>query len=64
MSIRKLYQHIECTIEERGKNLKLNAKVKKSKTNSDNVGQSFLIMEVDNGKTTWNGLEEIKNGTL
>tara|TARA_R110002167_G_scaffold235136_6_gene440435 strand:+ start:6098 stop:7021 length:924 start_codon:yes stop_codon:yes gene_type:complete len=60
----KLYQHIECTIEERGKNLKLNAKVKKSKTNSDNVGQSFLIMEVDNGKTTWNGLEEIKNGTL
>ena len=60
----KLYQHIECNIEERGKSLKLTAKVKKSKTNSKMVGQTFLIMESEAGKVTWNGLEEIKNGTL
>ena len=34
------------------------------KTNSENLGQTFLIMENDNGKITWNGIEEIKNGTL
>lgn len=60
----KLYQHIECSLEERGKNLKLTAKVKKSKTNSENVGQTFVLMESDGGKITWNGLEQLKNGTL
>jgi hypothetical protein len=44
--------------------LKLFAKVKKSKTNAEVAGQSFLIMENDDGKITWNGLPEIKDGTL
>ena len=42
----------------------MTVRVRKSKTNSENVGQTFLIMENDNGKTTWNGLEQIKDGTL
>jgi hypothetical protein len=60
----KLYQHIECSVEERGKNLKLFGKVRKSKTNAEHTGQSFLIMENENGEITWNGIPEIKDGTL
>ena len=60
----KLYQHLECYSEERGKSLKLFAKVKKSKTNAEVAGQSFLVMENDNGEIKWNGLPKIKEGTL
>jgi len=60
----KLFQYIECTTEERGKSMKMYAKVKKSKTNNENVGQSFLVMENDNGKVTWNGIPQLKDGTL
>ena len=60
----KLFQHIECKMEERGKTFKLTGQVKKSKTNADNVGQTFTIME-NNGKTiTWNGIPAISEGTL
>ena len=60
----KLFQHIECKMEERGKNFKLVGQVKKSKTNADNVGQSFTIMENEGGNVTWHGLPQIKDGTL
>jgi hypothetical protein len=60
----KLFQHIECKMEERGKNFKLVGQVKKSKTNADNVGQSFTIMENDNGKIKWTGIPAISEGTL
>tara|TARA_R110002012_G_scaffold321991_1_gene553226 strand:- start:1285 stop:2199 length:915 start_codon:yes stop_codon:yes gene_type:complete len=60
----KLYQHIECKMEERGKTFKLTGHVRKSKTNSNNVGQSFTIMENDGKKIVWNGIPEISEGTL
>ena len=37
---------------------------RKSKTNSNNVGQSFTIMENDGKKIVWNGIPEISEGTL
>tara|TARA_Y100000593_G_scaffold17268_1_gene34555 strand:+ start:26968 stop:27891 length:924 start_codon:yes stop_codon:yes gene_type:complete len=60
----KLYQYIECVKEERGKTTKLLAKVKKSKTNAENVGVTFTLLENENGKIVWNGLDALKNGTL
>ena len=60
----KLFQHIECIKEERGKTTKLLAKVKKSKTNAENVGQTFTLLENEDGKISWAGLDELKNGTL
>ena len=60
----KLFQHIECNMEEKGKNVKLFAKIRKSKTNATNVGQSFLIMENNGGKIVWNGLEQLREGQL
>ena len=60
----KLYQYIECVKEERGKSTKLLAKVKKSKTNAENVGQTFTLLENEGGKIVWNGLDALKNGTL
>lgn len=60
----KLFQHIECKMEERGKTFKLTGQVKKSKTNADNVGQSFTIMENDGKTITWNGIPAISEGTL
>ena len=60
----KLFQHIECSKEERGKSTKLLAKVKKSKTNAENVGQTFTLLENEDGKISWAGLDELKNGTL
>ena len=60
----KLYQYVECYSEEKGKNTKMFAKVKKSKTNAENVGQSFLLMENNSGKITWNGLTPMKEGQL
>ena len=50
--------------EERGKSLKLYATVKKSKTNAENLGQKFLIMENEGGQVKWHGLPQIKDGTL
>jgi hypothetical protein len=60
----KLYQYIEMSREERGKSLKLYATVKKSKTNAENLGQKFLIMENEGGQVKWHGLPQIKDGTL
>tara|TARA_A100001201_G_C4060475_1_gene192529 strand:+ start:145 stop:1068 length:924 start_codon:yes stop_codon:yes gene_type:complete len=60
----KLFQHIECKMEERGKTFKLTGQVKKSKTNADNVGQTFTIMENDGKTITWNGIPAISEGTL
>ena len=60
----KLFQHVECVKEERGKTTKLFAKVKKSKTNAENVGQTFTLLENESGKIVWNGLDALKNGTL
>jgi len=60
----KLFQYVECYSEERGKNTKMFGRVKKSKTNNENVGQSFLLMENDDGKITWHGLPQIKDGSL
>ena len=60
----KLFQYIECVKEERGKSTKLLAKVKKSKTNAENVGQTFTLLENESGKIVWNGLDGLKDGTL
>ena len=60
----KLFQYIECVKEERGKSTKLLAKVKKSKTNAENVGQTFTLLENEGGKIVWNGLDALKDGTL
>ena len=60
----KLWQHIHTYREERGKSLKLLARIKKSKSNSDNSGKIFTLFENDGNKSTWNGLEEIRNGNL
>jgi hypothetical protein len=60
----KLFQHIECKREERGKTFKLTGQVKKSKTNAMNVGQTFTIMENSNGKIEWTGIPAISEGTL
>lgn len=60
----KLYQHIQCQREERGKTFKLIAKVKKSKTNNANVGKTFTVMENNDGEIVWNGLPPISEGTL
>ena len=60
----KLFQHIECKKEERGKTFKLVGQVKKSKTNAENVGQTFTIMENTNGKIEWTGIPNISENTL
>ena len=60
----KLFQHIECKKEERGKTFKLVGHVKKSKTNAENVGQTFTIMENTNGKIEWTGIPNISENTL
>jgi len=60
----KLFQHIECKREERGKTFKLIGQVKKSKTNAKNVGQTFTIMENNNGKIEWTGIPSISENTL
>ena len=51
-------------MEERGKTFKLSGLVRKSKTNAENVGQTFTIMENDGKTITWNGIPAISEGTL
>tara|TARA_B100001287_G_scaffold276547_1_gene287832 strand:+ start:1941 stop:2855 length:915 start_codon:yes stop_codon:yes gene_type:complete len=60
----KLFQHIECKMEERGKTFKLSGLVRKSKTNAENVGQTFTIMENDGKDIVWNGIPALREGTL
>jgi hypothetical protein len=60
----KLFQHIECKMEERGKTFKLSGLVRKSKTNAENVGQTFTIMENDGKEIVWNGIPALREGTL
>jgi len=60
----KLFQHIECKMEERGKTFKLTGTVRKSKTNADNVGQTFTIMENNGKEIVWNGIPAISENTL
>ena len=60
----KLFQHIHTYREERGNNTKLFAKVLKSKTNSKNEGQSFLLFENDKGEVKWHGLDGFKENNL
>ena len=60
----KLFQHVTCYMEERGKVTKLYAKIVKSKTNSSHVGSAYLIYENDGNNAKWYGLETIKTGEL
>ena len=60
----KLFQHIHTYREERAGSTKLFAKVLKSKTNSANEGQSFLLFENNKGNVDWHGLDQFKENNL
>lgn len=60
----KLFQHLRMSREEKGNNTKLFAKCIKSKTNAESEGQQWCIFENNKGKVTWDGLPQMREGSL